>query len=36
MEEGVQSRKIVLGPDHPYTLSSCKALVTWKAEQDGM
>jgi hypothetical protein len=34
MEECVQLRKRVLGFNHPDTLSSCRALATWKAEQD--
>jgi hypothetical protein len=32
-EECVQSRKRVLGLNHPHTRSSCTALDTWKAKQ---
>jgi hypothetical protein len=34
MEECVQSRKRVLGFDHPHTLLSCTTLAAWKAEQE--
>jgi hypothetical protein len=34
MEECVQSQKRVLGLNHPNTLSSCRVLAIWKAEQD--
>jgi hypothetical protein len=34
MEECVQSRKRVLGLDHPHTLSFCTSLATWKAGQE--
>jgi hypothetical protein len=34
MEECIQSRKRVLGLNHPHFISSCTALDTWKAEQE--
>jgi hypothetical protein len=34
MEDCVRFRKRVLGLDHPYSISSCRALDTWKAEQE--
>jgi hypothetical protein len=34
MEECIQSRKRVLGLNHPDTISSCIALDIWKAEQE--
>jgi hypothetical protein len=34
MDECVQSRKRVLGLNHPCTISSCVALDIWKAEQE--
>jgi Tetratricopeptide repeat len=34
IEECIQSRQRVLGLDHPDTLSSCRALVAWMAEQE--
>jgi hypothetical protein len=34
MEECIQSRKRVLGLNHPGTISSCTTLDTWKAEQE--
>jgi hypothetical protein len=32
MEDCVRFRKRVLGLNHPYSISSCRALDTWKAE----
>jgi hypothetical protein len=34
MEECVQSRKRVLGLNHPHTISFYTALDTWKAKQE--
>jgi hypothetical protein len=34
MKDCVRFRKRVLGLDHPHSISSCRALDTWKAEQD--
>jgi hypothetical protein len=36
MEDCVRFRKRVLGLDHPHSISSCRALDTWKAEQDNV
>ncbi|PVH69079.1 hypothetical protein DL98DRAFT_474178 [Cadophora sp. DSE1049] len=33
-DECVQSRKRVLGLDHPHALSFCTSLATWKAGQE--
>ncbi|KAH9208514.1 hypothetical protein DL95DRAFT_479896 [Leptodontidium sp. 2 PMI_412] len=34
MEDYVRFRKRVLGFNHPRSISSCRALDTWKAEQE--
>ena len=36
MEECIRSRKLVLGLNHPNTVSSRTALVAWKAEQTSL
>ena len=36
MEDYVRFRKRVLGLDHLYSISSYRALDTWKAEQDNI
>ncbi|KAN0093887.1 hypothetical protein V8E51_017071 [Hyaloscypha variabilis] len=34
MQDCVRFRKRVLGLNHPHSISSCRALDTWKAEQE--
>jgi hypothetical protein len=33
MEECVIARTRILGTNHPYTLSSCEALLAWQTEE---
>ena len=36
MEDCIRGRKRVLGVNHPYSISSCIALDTWKAKQQNV